>query len=154
MGADVVQCPPMGGLCVKEKQETAAFWKTFGLAALLWAALAAGSELLFPSSAAAPAGAAGLLRRWLVLPVAEELVFRGAALRLLRPLGRNAAILGQAVLFAALHGSLQAKAYALGMGLLFGWAADRSGSLLPGILLHILNNGAVLARCLAERGTP
>ena len=33
-------------------------------------------------------------------------------------------------------------------------AADRSGSLLPGILLHILNNGAVLARCLAERGTP
>ena len=72
----------------------------------------------------------------------------------MRPLGRNAAILGQAVLFAALHGSLQAKAYALGMGLLFGWAADRSGSLLPGILLHILNNGAVLARCLAERGTP
>ena len=61
---------------------------------------------------------------------------------------------GQAVLFAALHGSLRAKTYALGMGLLFGWAADRSGSLLPGILLHILNNGAVLARCLAERGTP
>lgn len=150
----MVQCPPMGGLCVKEKQETAAFWKTFGLAALLWAALAAGFELLFPSSAAAPAGAAGLLRSCLVLPVAEELVFRGAALRLLRPLGRNAAILGQAVLFAALHGSLQAKAYALGMGLLFGWAADRSESLLPGILLHILNNGAVLARCLAERGTP
>ena len=150
----MVQCPPMGGLCVKEKQEPAAFWKTFGLAALLWAALAAGFELLFPSSAAAPAGAAGLLRSCLVLPVAEELVFRGAALRLLRPLGRNAAILGQAVLFAALHGGLQAKAYALGMGLLFGWAADRSESLLPGILLHILNNGAVLARCLAERGTP
>ena len=135
---------------MKEKQEPAAFWKTFGLAALLWAALAAGSELLFPSSAAAPAGAAGLLRSCLVLPVAEELVFRGVALRLLRPLGRNAAILG----FAALHGSLRAKTYALGMGLLFGWAADRSRSLLPGILLHILNNGAVLARCLAERGTP
>ena len=150
----MVQCPPMGGLCVKEKQETAAFWKTFGLAALLWAALAAGFELLFPSSAAAPAGAAGLLRSCLVLPVAEELVFRGAALRLLRPLGRNAAILGQAVLFAALHGSLRAKVYALGMGLLFGWAADRSRSLLPGILLHILNNRAVLACCLAERGTP
>ena len=79
---------------MKEKQEPAAFWKTFGLAALLWAALAAGSELLFPSSAAAPAGAAGLLRSCLVLPVAEELVFRGVALRLLRPLGRNAAILG------------------------------------------------------------
>ena len=150
----MVQCPPMGGLCVKGKQEKAAFWKTFGRAALLWAALAVGFELLFPSSAAAPAGAADILRSCLVLPMAEELAFRGAALRLLQPLGRNAAILGQALLFAALHGSLQAKAYALGMGLIFGWAADRAGSLLPGVLLHILNNGVVLAKCLAERGTP
>ena len=150
----MVQCPPMGGLCVKEKQETAAFWKTFGLAALLWAALAAGSELLFPSSAAAPAGLGGALRNCLVLPVAEELIFRGAALRLLQPLGKNAAIAGQAVLFAAMHGSWTAKASALGMGLIFGWAADRAGSLLPGLVLHILNNGIVLADCLAERGTP
>ena len=29
----MVQCPPMGGLCVKEKQEKAARWKTFGIAA-------------------------------------------------------------------------------------------------------------------------
>ena len=152
MGADVVQCPPMGGLCVKEKQETAAFWKTFGLAALLWAALAAGSELLFPSSAAAPAGAAGLLRSCLVLPVAEELVFRGAALRLLRPLGRNAAILGQAVLFAAAHGSAEAKIYAFAMGLVFGWAVEHTGRLWPGMGLHCLNNCIVLAGCLAERG--
>ena len=78
----------------------------------------------------------------------------GAALRLLQPLGKNAAIAGQAVLFAAMHGSWTAKAYALGMGLIFGWAADRAGSLLPGLVLHILNNGIVLADCLAERGIP
>ena len=143
MGADVVQCPPMGGLCVKEKQETAAFWKTFGLAALLWAALAAGSELLFPSSAAAPAGAAGLLRSCLVLPVAEELVFRGAALRLLRPLGRNAAILGQAVLFALLP-------------LLLGnrWAG-LAGVFAMGLLMYLLNTPAQMhALSLAEQDYP
>lgn len=150
----MVQCPPMGGLCVKEKQEKAARWKTFGIAALLWAGLAAAFSVLFPAEAAAPAGLAGVLRNCLVLPVAEELIFRGAALRLLQPLGKNAAIAGQAVLFAAMHGSWTAKAYALGMGLIFGWAADRAGSLLPGLVLHILNNRIVLADCLAERGIP
>ena len=141
----------MGGLCVKKKQEKAARWKTFGIAALLWAGLAAAFSVLFPAEAAAPAG---ILRNCLVLPVAEELIFRGATLRLLQPLGKNAAIAAQAVLFAAMHGSWTAKAYALGMGLIFGWAADRAGSLLPGLVLHILNNGIVLADCLAERGTP
>ena len=150
----MVQCPPMGGLCVKEKQEKAARWKTFGIAALLWAGLAAAFSVLFPAEDAAPAGLAGVLRNCLVLPVAEELIFRGAVLRLLQPLGKNAAIAGQAVLFAAMHGSWTAKAYALGMGLIFGWAADRAGSLLPGLVLHILNNGIVLADCLAERRIP
>ena len=136
---------------MKKKQEKAARWKTFGIAALLWAGLAAAFSVLFPAEAAAPAG---ILRNCLVLPVAEELIFRGATLRLLQPLGKNAAIAAQAVLFAAMHGSWTAKAYALGMGLIFGWAADRAGSLLPGLVLHILNNGIVLADCLAERGTP
>ena len=88
----------------------------------------------------------------LVLPLAEELVFRGALLRLLRPLGEQPANLCQAVLFAALHGTLTEKCYALGMGLIFGWAAEQTDSPAPGVVLHILNNGLVLARALAERG--
>lgn len=138
---------------MKEKQGKAAFGKTLGVAALLWAALAVVSGLLFPEPAELPAGAAEVLRSCLVLPVVEEVVFRGAVLRCLQPVGRNTAILGQAVLFAALHGGGTEKLYALGMGLIFGWAADRAGSLLPGLLLHLLNNGIVLARGLAERGT-
>ena len=94
------------------------------------------------------AGGAALL----VLPLAEELVFRGALLRLLRPLGEHPANLCQAVLFAALHGTLTEKCYALGMGLIFGWAAEQTDSPAPGVVLHILNNGLVLARALAERG--
>ena len=76
----------------------------------------------------------------------------GALLRLLRPLGEHPANLCQAVLFAALHGTLTEKCYALGMGLIFGWAAEQTDSPAPGVVLHILNNGLVLARALAERG--
>ena len=54
--------------------------------------------------------------------------------------------------FAALHGTLTEKCYALGMGLIFGWAAEQTDSPAPGVVLHILNNGLVLARALAERG--
>lgn len=109
--------------------------------------------MLVPGGAAElPQGVPDTLRSLLVLPLAEELVFRGALLRLLRPLGEHPANLCQAVLFAALHGTLTEKCYALGMGLIFGWAAEQTDSPAPGVVLHILNNGLVLARALAERG--
>ena len=92
------------------------------------------------------------LLNMILVGVAEELVFRGALLRLLRPLGEHPANLCQAVLFAVLHGTLTEKCYALGMGLIFGWAAEQTDSPAPGVVLHILNNGLVLARALAERG--
>ena len=124
-----------------------------GIAALAWAGLAAVWCVLVPGGAAElPQGVPGTLRSLLVLPLAEELVFRGALLRLLRPLGEHPANLCQAVLFAVLHGTLTEKCYALGMGLIFGWAAEQTDSPAPGVVLHILNNGLVLARALAERG--
>lgn len=124
-----------------------------GIAALAWAGLAAvWCVLVLGGAAEPPQGVPGTLRSLLVLPLAEELVFRGALLRLLRPLGEHPANLCQAVLFAALHGTLTEKCYALGMGLIFGWAAEQTDSPAPGVVLHILNNGLVLARALAERG--
>ena len=63
-----------------------------------------------------------------------------------------AALLVQAVLFAAAHGSAEAKIYAFAMGLVFGWAVEHTGRLWPGMGLHCLNNCIVLAGCLAERG--
>ena len=136
---------------MQKPENRAARFRAAGLAALGWAALAAVYTLLVPGGAGeAPQTLSGILRTLLVLPVVEEVLFRGAALRLLRPLGRGWAILGQAVLFAAVHGTLVQKCYALGMGLIFGWAAEETDSLAPGVVLHILNNGLVLA--LAERG--
>lgn len=125
-------------------------------AAVLWALLAAGAQLLLPAEKTAlPEGAAlawAALRICLVTPLAEELAFRGGALYLLQPLGGAGAVVVQAVIFAALHGSWTARAYALGMGLIFGWAAQKAKSVWPGSALHIINNCLVFAARLAERG--
>ena len=67
-------------------------------------------------------------------------------------LGGAGAVVVQAVLFAALHGSWTARAYGLGMGLIFGWAAQKAKSVWPGSALHIINNCLVFAARLAERG--
>ena len=70
----------------------------------------------------------------------------------MQPLGSAGAVVVQAVIFAALHGSWTARAYALGMGLIFGWAAQKAKSVWPGSALHIINNCLVFAARLAERG--
>ena len=133
------------------------FWKAFAQAACLWAVVAGVFCLLLPGGAMELPGEPGqwgwaALRVCAVLPFLEELVFRGGVQRLLRPLGPGVALVGQAVLFAAAHGSAAAKLYAFAMGLVFGWAAEHTGRLWPGMLFHSLNNCIVLAECLAERG--
>ncbi len=121
-------------------------WKASGMAMLLWAVLALTFTLFFPDGV----GTAEIhtlrdvLRVCVLLPAVEELVFRGGMQACLRPLGWKMAICLQATLFAALHGSLTAKCYALGMGLIFGWAAEKTGKLWTGLFLHLLNNGLVV----------
>jgi membrane protease YdiL (CAAX protease family) len=85
-------------------------------------------------------------------PLIEELLFRGAVQQLLRSWGTACAVLVQAALFASLHGGVAQIMYALVMGLLLGWAAQYSGSLLPSILLHGVNNGILFAELLATGG--
>jgi hypothetical protein len=123
---------------------------------LLLDALPFARRLLGGSAAAGvtlPQGRVALALAFLQLcvasPVVEELLFRGAVQRLLRPCGAQYAVLGQAVLFAALHGTAAQIVYACLMGLLLGQSARRSGSLWPGIVLHALNNGILFAALLA-----
>lgn len=73
-------------------------------------------------------------------PLFEELLFRGAAQGFLRPYGPWLAVTAQAVLFALLHESISAAVFALPAGLFFGYLAERTHSLLPGMLLHFANN--------------
>ncbi|MCI2047452.1 MAG: CPBP family intramembrane metalloprotease [Faecalibacterium sp.] len=72
--------------------------------------------------------------------IGEELLFRGAACALLRPYGAWLAIWGQAILFALLHQKISAIVFALPSGLFFGYLAENTGSLAPGMALHFVNN--------------
>lgn len=91
-----------------------------------------------------PSGGIALVLSFLqlcVLPaIAEELFFRGALQGLMRPSGSIAAIVAPALLFAVLHFDLAQSITALLCGLFLGWLAERTGSILPGMLLHFLNN--------------
>jgi membrane protease YdiL (CAAX protease family) len=79
----------------------------------------------------------------------EELFFRGYLLdRLERAWGPRAALVGQAALFAPLHGP--AAPVAAVIGLVNGSLARTGRSLWPGILLHFLNNLAVVAALRAR----
>ncbi len=80
----------------------------------------------------------------IVVPVAEEMVFRGAILRRLdEALGhrlRWLSITVTALLFAVVHGNLAQGVGAFIMGLPLGWAYIRTRSIVPGIVMHWTNN--------------
>lgn len=80
----------------------------------------------------------------ILAPLAEEIVFRGAILRtLLGMMSKKnhwAAILISAAIFGVAHGNAAQFVNALLMGLLLGWMYYRTKSLVPGILMHWVNN--------------
>jgi membrane protease YdiL (CAAX protease family) len=78
-----------------------------------------------------------------VAPLTEELLFRGWLQPLLRQrFGPQRAMVAQAVLFGAVHTDrLWAIPPLVLIGFTCGWLRERSGSVLPGWLLHVLNNG-------------
>lgn len=83
-----------------------------------------------------------------VPPVLEETLFRGAMQGFLRPYGFWLAIVGQAVPFSLLHGSASAAFFALLTGIFFGWLAEYSNSILPGMVLHFVNNTMAFVQML------
>ncbi|MBR1468621.1 MAG: CPBP family intramembrane metalloprotease [Prevotella sp.] len=90
---------------------------------------------------------AGYLVLAILAPLAEEMVFRGAILREL--LGRFhrqwhwIPILISALLFGAVHGNLAQFFHATLLGLLLGWMYYRTDSIVPGLVLHWVNNTIV-----------
>ena len=80
----------------------------------------------------------------ILAPLAEEVVFRGAILRTLLGIMSKknywVAIMISAAIFGIVHANLAQFINALLMGLLLGWMYYRTGSLVPGILLHWINN--------------
>jgi membrane protease YdiL (CAAX protease family) len=78
-------------------------------------------------------------------PVFEELVFRGLLYGTLRTrLGWPLAALSSALVFALAHGYGVVGFLSIVLsGVLWAWVYERTGSLLPAILAHMVNNAAV-----------
>jgi uncharacterized protein len=81
----------------------------------------------------------------LFAPVFEELIFRGVLYGTLRTrLAWPLAAVGSALVFAVAHGYGAAGfASVLLSGILWAWVYERTGSLLPSMLAHAVNNAAV-----------
>ena len=85
-------------------------------------------------------------------PVAEEIAFRGAALsRLRNSFHPYIAALLSAMLFAAYHMNLAQFPYTFVLGFCFALVAQRSGNIIPCIILHMLNNLLTLASALSDK---
>lgn len=87
-------------------------------------------------------GIAGALHACIFGPIVEEIGFRGLVLDgLLKTRCRPwLAILISALLFALLHGLEANFVTALLFGILAGWLYWRTGSIIPGLIIHVTNN--------------
>lgn len=75
-------------------------------------------------------------------PLGEEFLFRGYLLRVFRArYGTLAGLLVSSALFAAMHLNPASFVALLALGLLFGLLRILSGSLLPALLAHAIQNG-------------
>ena len=87
---------------------------------------------------------AGYIVLGILVPVAEEMVFRGAILRsLLNAFDRQwhwLPIIISALVFGVAHGNSAQFIHATLMGLLIGWMYYRTNSIVPGIVFHWVNN--------------
>ncbi len=81
----------------------------------------------------------------LVGPIYEEVIFRGVVLGSIeKHLGFTGANIIQASMFAMVHFNFKMFVYYFIFGLVTGYYAKRTGGLLTGIILHIVNNFFVL----------
>ena len=76
----------------------------------------------------------------LLSSVLEELVFRYIPIALISPHSKRSAVLISAVFFALVHTNLAQIPYALFAGLVFAAVDIATGSILPSVVFHLVNN--------------
>ena len=96
---------------------------------------------------------ASLVVMALLAPLVEEAVFRGLLYGWVAGRwGTTLAWLVSSILFAAAHVELAHVLLVLPLGLWFGWLRQRTDSLWPSLVAHIVNNGlAVVAAALIDK---
>ena len=80
-----------------------------------------------------------------VAPFVEELTFRGVGQSLLRSFGRWPSIVLVGIAFGVWHGLVEAELVLVPFGLGLAYLRDRTQSVIPGMVVHALFNGAALA---------
>lgn len=91
-----------------------------------------------------------IARGCLIVPLFEELLFRGLLLRWLgKHFSTTGAIIASAAVFAVMHGYPIVLSYAFVAGLFLGLIRERTGSTLNTFFMHVLNN--VFFLCLGLR---
>ena len=86
----------------------------------------------------------------LVAPFVEELLYRGLGYGLLWPfVGPWPAILVTGVAFGLAHGLVLGLPVLTVFGITLGWLRWQTGSVVPGMIVHALFNGAALAAAVA-----
>ncbi|HEX6302459.1 MAG TPA: type II CAAX endopeptidase family protein [Acidimicrobiia bacterium] len=89
----------------------------------------------------------------ILVPIGEELLFRGALFGWLRlRLSARVTISITAVLFAVIHQFLIVLPLAFLWGAAIGWVRERTGSVVPGIVAHSVNGLCLLALSFAVTG--
>lgn len=156
----IVKWTPLSALSMRPAKELG--WVAILSAALLipsaWADEMLGIEMdddMTDILIGVMSGPIGFISVGLIAPIAEEFVFRGAILRRLLAyfndkyngsnswLSHNShwiAIAISALLFALVHGNMAQGLHAFIIGLLLGWLYYRTGSVVPGIVYHLVNN--------------
>ena len=76
----------------------------------------------------------------ILAPIFEETLYRGVVLGAMARYGKTAAILLSALSFGLMHGNIPQAASAFATGLVYATIAVNSGSIVPTIVIHCLNN--------------
>lgn len=76
----------------------------------------------------------------IVGPMAEEIIYRGIILTLLKPFGKWMAVFFSALMFGLMHGNIPQAAAAFAGALIYGIVAVNSNSIVPTIMIHMANN--------------
>lgn len=88
-----------------------------------------------------------------VIPaVVEESAFRGAVLQPLLTYGQKASIIISALLFGLFHGNLRQIPFAFLVGLVLGFVTVKTGSIIPAMIIHFINNAnSIMVGYLIDR---
>jgi hypothetical protein len=91
-------------------------------------------------------GIAGTIDTAFIGPIVEEIIFRGLILGTLLTLIRRPwiAILISALVFGAIHMTTSQLIFGGLYGLLLGWLFWRTGSIWPGVVIHVANNASAM----------